>query len=137
MTADKKNAKLLNGSALAYIGDAVTEVFVRETLIELGVSDTGKFNELALRFVTAHAQSEAYANVCETVTEEEKEILLRGRNTKLTHRPKNQTQSDYRRATGFEALMGYLYLSKDEKRARELFEKSYESVISDLKNKIW
>ena len=137
MTPDKKTIKQLNGSTLAYIGDAVVEVFVRSTLIELGVSDTGAFNELALRFVTARAQSEAYANVSEAVTEEEKDILLRGRNAKLTHRPKNQTQSDYRRATGFEALIGYLYLTGDEKRARELFEKSYESVISDIKNKIW
>ena len=136
MTTDKKAAKLYNGSTLAYVGDAVTEVFVRSVLVECGISDTARFNALALNFVTAHAQSEAYAKVSELVTEEEKEILLRGRNAKLTHRPKNQTQSDYRRATGFEALMGYLYLCGDEERARQLFEKSYEDVISDIKNKM-
>ena len=136
MTLDKKTAKQLNGSTLAYIGDAVAEVFVRSALINLGISDTGRFNELALCFVTAHAQSEAYAKVSELVTEQEKEILLRGRNAKLTHRPKNQTQADYRRATGFEALMGYLYLTGDEDRARKLFEKSYEDVILDIKNKM-
>lgn len=136
MTTDKKTAKLLNGSTLAYIGDAVTETFVRYTLIELGIRDTGRFNELALNFVTAHAQSDAYSIVYELVTDEEKEILLRGRNAKLTHRPKNQTQSDYRRATGFEALMGYLYLTGDEKRAMQLFEKSYEDVILSIKNKM-
>lgn len=136
MTDDKKQAKQLNGATLAYVGDAVIEVFVRSCLVQLGISDTGRFNELALHFVTAHAQSEAYAKAAKIVTEEEKEILLRGRNAKLTHRPKNQTQSDYRRATGFEALIGYLYLIKDVQRARELFEKSYEDVISDVKNKM-
>ena len=136
MTTDKKAAKALNGSSLAYVGDAVIEVFVRSSLIELGISDTGRFNELALHFVTAHAQSEAYAKVSGLLTEEEKEILTRGRNAKLTHRPRNQTQADYRRATGFEALMGYLYLTGDEKRAEELFEKSYEEVILGIKNKM-
>ena len=136
MTRDKKTAILQNGSALAYVGDAVADVFVRSVLVECGISDTGRFNELALCFVTAHAQSEAYAKLSELVSEEEKEILLRGRNAKLTHRPKNQTQSDYRRATGFEALMGYLYLTGDEERARKLFEKSYEDVILGIKNKM-
>lgn len=136
MTFDGKTAKQQNGASLAYVGDAVAEVFVRSALIELGISDTGRFNELALRFVTAHAQSEAYAKVSALATDEEKEILMRGRNAKLTHRPKNQTQADYRRATGFEALMGYLYLKGDVKRARELFEKSYEDVIFDIKNKM-
>ena len=136
MTADKKTAKMYNGSTLAYVGDAVAEVFVRSVLVECGISDTARFNELALRFVTAHAQSEAYSKISELVTEDEKEILLRGRNAKLTHRPKNQTQSDYRRATGFEALMGYLYLCGNEERAKELFEKSYEDVIFSIKNKM-
>lgn len=136
MTADKKTAKMHNGSTLAYVGDAVAEVFVRSVLVECGISDTARFNELALRFVTAHAQSEAYSKISELVTEDEKEILLRGRNAKLTHRPKNQTQSDYRRATGFEALMGYLYLCGNGERAKELFEKSYEDVIFGIKNKM-
>ena len=136
MTKDKKTVKNYNGTSLAYVGDAVIEVFVRSSLIDLGISETGRFNELALLFVTAHAQSGAYAKAEGLLTEEEKEILLRGRNAKLTHRPKNQTQSDYRRATGFEALMGYLYLTGDAERARELFEKSYEEVIFDIKNKM-
>lgn len=136
MTADKKTAKMYNGSTLAYVGDAVAEVFVRSVLVDCGISDTARFNELALRFVTAHAQSEAYSKISELVTEDEKEILLRGRNAKLTHRPKNQTQSDYRRATGFEALMGYLYLCGNGERAKELFEKSYEDVIFGIKNKM-
>ena len=61
--------------------------------------------------------------------------MRRGRNAGITHRPKNQTQSDYRRATGFEALMGYLYLCKKTERIDELFEKAYISVIDAVKNK--
>ena len=135
MKMDEKAVKASNGSSLAYVGDAVAEVFVRSTLIELGISDPGRFNELALHFVTAHAQSAAYAKVSELVTEEEKEILTRGRNAKLTHRPKNQTQSDYRRATGFEALIGWLYLTGEGKRAEELFKMAYIDIIEDIANK--
>ncbi len=135
MTEEKDAAKLLNGSALAYVGDAVTEVFVRSSLVSLGITDTGRYSELSRLFVTAHAQSGAYAKIADSVTEEEKQILLRGRNAHLTHRPKNQTQSDYRRATGFEALIGYLYLSKNTERARELFDLAYIDVLDGIRNK--
>ena len=135
MIPDKNAAKQLSGTVLAYVGDAVVEVMVRTELVSLGITDTARFNELALRFVTAKAQSAAYAAAEPYLTEEETEILKRGRNAAITHRPKNQTQSDYRRATGFEALMGYLYLSGERERAREIFQKTYISVIDDIKNK--
>lgn len=135
MTLDVKTVTEMNGTSLAYAGDAVVELFVRTSLLSLGVTDTGRYNELALHFVTARAQSEAYAKIEPELSDGEKEILKRGRNAKLTHRPKNQTQSDYRRATGFEALMGYLYLCKKTERIDELFEKAYISVIDAVKNK--
>ena len=135
MTADKKQAKLYNGATLAYVGDAVTETFVRSYLVVNGVTDTAHVNELALMFVTAHAQSDAYAKLEGLLTEEERGILVRGRNAKLTHRPKNQTQSDYRRATGFEALMGYLYLSGRSDRAEELFRKAYAETLEAIKDR--
>ena len=119
---DEKNAKQHGATALAYLGDAVTELKVRETLLSLGVTDTGRFNELALGFVTAHAQSLAYARIEPLLGEDEAEIMKRGRNANITHRPRNQTQADYRRATGFEALMGYLYLSGQMRRAQTLFQ---------------
>ena len=135
MTMDKKTAYELNGTSLAYAGDAADELLVRTSLLSLGVTDTGRYNELALLFVTAHAQSEAYAKIEASLTEEETEILKRGRNAKLTHRPKNQTQSDYRRATGFEALMGYLYLTGNVKRAEELFNLAYIDILDGILNK--
>ena len=135
MTIDKKDAAELNGTALAYAGDAVTELFVRTYILSRGITDTGRYNELARRFVTAHAQSEAYARIEPALSEEERDILRRGRNAKLTHRPKNQTQTDYRRATGFEALLGYLYLSGETERAEELFRLAYIDVLDGLTNK--
>lgn len=135
MTLDLKAVTEMNGTSLAYAGDAVVELFVRTSLLSLGVTDTGRYNELALHFVTAHAQSEAYAKIEPELSDGEKEILKRGRNAKLTHRPKNQTQSDYRRATGFEALMGYLYLTGNVKRAEELFKKAYIDIINGIAHK--
>lgn len=135
MIFDKKTAHELNGTSLAYAGDAVVELFMRTYLLSLGVTDTARYNELALSFVTARAQSEAYAKIEASLTEEEAEILKRGRNAKLTHRPKNQTQSDYRRATGFEALMGYLYLTGNVQRAEELFNLAYIDTLDGITNK--
>ena len=135
MTMDKKEALLLNGASLAYAGDAVTELFVRSFILSCGITDTGRYNGLALKFVTAHAQSEAYTRIEPVLTDEERDILRRGRNAKLTHRPKNQTQTDYRRATGFEALLGYLYLTKNAERAEELFRLAYIDILEGIKNK--
>ena len=135
MTIDKKEALLLNGASLAYAGDAVTELFVRSFILSCGITDTGRYNELAQKFVTAHAQSEAYTRIEPVLTDEERDILRRGRNAKLTHRPKNQTQTDYRRATGFEALLGYLYLTKNGERAEELFRLAYIDILEGIKNK--
>ena len=135
MIYEKKDAKQLSGTVLAYVGDAVEELYVRDALIELGVTDTARFNELSRLFVTARAQSEAYAAAEPYLTEDELSIMKRGRNASVTHRPKNQTQSDYRRATGFEALLGYLHLCGEEERAHELFRAAYISVFEAINNK--
>jgi len=135
MTMDKKAANQLNGASLAYVGDAVTEVYVRSYILSCGVTDTGRYNELAQMFVTAHAQSKAYSRIEPFLTDGERDVLKRGRNAKLTHRPRNQTQTDYRRATGFEALIGWLYLTGEGKRAEELFKMAYIDIIEGIANK--
>lgn len=127
-----KEAEKYNGTVLAYVGDAVIELFVRQKLLDTGISDTGKLSALALRFVTATAQSEAFGNIEDMLTGEEADIYRRGRNAGVSHHPKRQKMTDYRRATGFEALMGYLHLSGDGQRAYEIFEKAYETVIGNL-----
>ena len=70
MIYEKKDAKQLSGTVLAYVGDAVEELYVRDALIELGVTDTARFNELARLFVTARAQSEAYSAAVPYLTED-------------------------------------------------------------------
>ena len=127
-----KEADKYNGTVLAYVGDAVIELFVRQKLLSTGISDTGRLSALALRFVTATAQSEAFGKIETMLTEEELDIYRRGRNAAVSHHPKRQKMTDYRRATGFEALMGYLHLNGCGQRAREILEKAYESVIVNL-----
>lgn len=127
-----KDAYWYNGTVLAYIGDAVIELFVRQKLLDTGVTDTGRLSALALKFVTATAQSEAYGNIESMLSEEELDVYRRGRNAAVSHHPKHQKMADYRRATGFEALMGYLHLTGNASRAYEIFEKAYENVIGNL-----
>ena len=120
------------GKALAYVGDAVIELFVRENLLKTGITDTGRLSALALRFVTATAQSEAFGCVEASLTENELDIYRRGRNSDLSHHPKRQKMTDYHRATGFEALIGYLYLNGEHERTVEILTAAYEKIFGDL-----
>ena len=112
-------------AALAYFGDAVIEIFVRERLVLEGHSSSKSLNASARRFVSAPAQAAAMARVQPHLTEEEAGIFRRGRNIGHTAKPKNATVAEYRTATGMEALFGYLYLRGDTARAGELFSLAY------------
>ena len=105
---------------LAYIGDAVYELVIRTLLVEKGNTQVNKLNQRANRLVKASAQSEIIEKLKPCLTEEEMGIFRRGRNAKSYTMAKNATMSDYRRATGFEALMGYLYLTEQWERILEL-----------------
>lgn len=105
---------------LAYIGDGVYELFVRTILVKRGNCQVNKLHRQASSLVKASAQS-AMMEVLEPVlTEEEQGVYRRGRNAHSPTMAKHATMSDYRRATGFEALMGYLYLKEDYQRLLEL-----------------
>ena len=117
--------------ALAYYGDAIIELLVRERLIKTGISNAGKLNKLAREFVTAQKQSECVGNILPILTEEEEDIFKRGRNMHGNH-PKSASVSDYRRATGCEVLMGYLYTTEKVCRARELFLTAYKCELEKL-----
>jgi ribonuclease III family protein len=123
-----EKAKRLNPLSLAFIGDAVFEVIVRNYLIihntELTVH---KLHVKAISYVKAHAQSESMKKIMELLTDEELTIYKRGRNTKTGTVPKNAELTDYRIATGFEALVGFLYITGQEKRLEELLEPIIES----------
>ena len=105
---------------LAYIGDAVYEIVIRTILVEKGNAQVNKLHQRASKLVKASAQSEIIEKLKEDLTEEELVVYKRGRNAKSYTMAKNATMSDYRRATGFEALMGYLYLKEDFGRIVEL-----------------
>ncbi len=116
----------MSAAMLAYLGDSVIEVLVRRRLITDGsaIKNTHPSTR-ALEFVTAHAQSEASERIMPMLTEAEVDVFKRGRNCVHSGVPKNATAADYRRATGFECIFGYLNLIGDDWRIKELFEAAY------------
>jgi len=117
-----------NSLSLAYVGDAVYELLVREYLLESGLAVSGSMHKRAKDFVSAHAQSELLEKLSDILTDDEKAVVRRGRNAKSHSHPKNADLSEYHTATGFEALWGYLYPSGDNGRITELFNIIKQSV---------
>ena len=117
-----------NPLLLAYLGDAVYEMFIRHHLVACGIVRPQDLQKEAARFVSAFAQAKVYKALEQDLTEEEQDILRRGRNAKSGSVPKNAKVTDYRQSTGLEALIGYLYLKKEEKRLHELMNSAIEIV---------
>lgn len=105
---------------LAYIGDSAYDLIIKTLIVSEGNKQVKKLHQEASGMVQASAQSEMMRVLQEILTEEERGIYKRGRNAKSVSPAKNQSLTDYRRATGFEALMGWLYLKKDWKRMIDL-----------------
>ena len=114
---------LLNGSTLAFVGDAVLSLYVRDYLVNKGLTKTKELQEQSVRFVRAQAQAEyvLYLIQNESLSEEEHKVYLRGRNHKSDTKAKNTDIVTYRHATGFEALIGYLHFHQNQARLDELF----------------
>lgn len=112
----------LNGLALAYAGDAIYEVYVRDHLINSGQTRPNKLHKLATHYVSAKAQAMLIQEMIETdmLNETEMTIYKRGRNAKSYTSAKNTSVTTYRISTGFEALMGYLHLTGQKDRLEEL-----------------
>lgn len=108
----------------AYIGDSVYEQYVRNYLVTNTKYKPHKLHIEATRFVKAAAQAKILEQLEENLTEEEKEIVRRTRNTKNHHLPKNSNVQEYMYATAFEGLIGYLHLTKQEKRLNEILKLS-------------
>ena len=113
--------KLLSPGTLAFLGDAVYELYVRQMLVETANMPVNKLHGLAVERVRASFQSNAYSVIEEHLTEEEQAIWKRGRNANSVKAPKNADPVEYRRATGLEALFGYLFLLGRKERLEELF----------------
>ena len=112
----------LNGTTLAYIGDAIYEVLVREALIKKGYQKVDNLHKEAIKYTSAIGQRKALDIVHPLFTEEEVSIFKRGRNANSDRKAKNASIADYRQATGFEAVFGFLYLEKRYERIYELLE---------------
>ena len=119
------NLREMSTPALAYLGDCVLELCVREYLVESGLSTSRNLNRESLNYVRASAQAEAMKKLFPLLSEEEEAFFKRGRNIGHTNVPKNATVSDYRTATGMEVLFGYLHVSGQKERINELFRAAY------------
>ena len=119
------NIKEVSTEALAYLGDCVIELKVRELLVCRGISGSGNLNRESLSFVKATAQAKAMQNILPLLTEEETAVYKRGRNMSGGNVPKSATMSEYRSATGMEALFGYLHLLDKTERIDLLFSAAY------------
>lgn len=106
---------------LAFIGDCIYEILVREALVCEANRPVNELHRESVKYVSAKAQTEAYAKIKDMLTEEETAQFKRGRNAKVGHLPKSATDAEYHTATGIEALFGYLYLSGKTERIKQLF----------------
>ena len=113
---------------LAYIGDCVYDLVIKSLVINAGNKQVNKLHQETSSFVQASTQSLMMRTMQEHLTEEEHAVYKRGRNAKSVSPAKNQSITDYRRATGFEALLGYLYLKKDYKRMLDLVKIGLDSL---------
>ena len=111
--------------ALAYLGDGVLELLVREALVLRGLGKAGHLHAAALHYVQAPAQAAAMERLLPHLTEEEAGIYRRGRNSTHLNIPKHARPAEYRMATGMEVLFGYLHLKGDSGRLRSLFALAY------------
>ncbi len=116
---------------LAYIGDSVHTLFVRERVIGQSDKKVHELHILTSRYVKASAQAKAIHILLPELNEEEEAIYKRGRNAKSATVPKNAIVSDYRAATGFEALIGALYIDKKKERLNEILARSMEIINTE------
>ena len=116
----KEEVELMSPLTWAYIGDAVFELYIRNKLINETNLKPHKLHIEAIKYVKAKSQAETLNKIYETLTDEEKDIVRRGRNTQNHHLPKNSNVQEYMYATAFEALIGYLYLTKQHTRLKEI-----------------
>lgn len=118
--------KMMSPLNLAYIGDAVYDILVRERLVCIANRPVNKLHNNAAKIVNAKFQAKAVVHLMPEFTEKEVNIFKKGRNAHTNHKAKNASEGDYHYATGLEAVFGYLYLDGQLERLKELFDKIIE-----------
>ncbi len=124
-------ADTLSPLTLAFTGDAVFSLYIREMLVCEANRPVGQLHKLSVNWVKAEAQSKGMHAILPLLTEKETEVFKRGRNAHTSHTPKNQSGCDYHYATGFEALVGYLYLKDETERLNELLNEVIKAIEVD------
>ena len=117
---NEAEVNVLSPLTWAYIGDSVYELYIRMHLVKTTKMKPHKLHLEAIKYVKAQAQAKILRNIEEKLTDKEKEIVKRGRNAENHHLPKNATVQEYMHSTGLEALIGYLYLTKQDGRLEEI-----------------
>ena len=120
---DIKDVQMLSPLVWAYVGDAVYELYIRTNLVNESNAKPHKLHVESIKYVKAAAQAENLRKIDEILTEDEKDVVRRGRNVQNHHVAKNASVADYAHATAFEALIGFLYLTKQDERLHEILKK--------------
>ncbi len=128
-----RDPKTLPGLTLAYVGDCAFEMVVRSTLVESGLNHVSELNKVATGIVSAKAQSAFMKTIEDSLEPDEKDVYKRGKNTNSTSIPKSATRAEYHTATGFEALMGYLFLMGQTDRIIEICRPILEEIVQKKK----
>ncbi len=117
----EEEINMLSPLTWAYIGDCVYELYVRQELVNKTNLKPHNLHMEAIKYVKASKQAEILNKIMDVLTDKEKDIVRRGRNAENHHLPKNASVQDYMYSTAFEALIGYLYLTKQDERLKEIF----------------
>lgn len=125
---EEADARTYSPLSLAYIGDAIYDVIIRTMVVSRGNMSVNKYHKITTQYVKAEAQAKLVYAIEQDLTEEELSVYKRGRNAKSVSTAKNASVIDYRTATGFEALMGYLYLQDRDERIVDLLAIGLERI---------
>ena len=121
---NKIDSRMINGSDLAYVGDAYYELYIRMYLLSLGITKPNELHKKTQKFVSSISHAKIVNELLCTFTEEEVDIYHRGRNYNYRHKPKNANINEYLKSSGFEAVIGYLYLTDKIERLEEIIKKA-------------
>ncbi len=128
-------ASLPSTQALAYLGDAAYSLYVRRMLVAKGLTKAKDLNRETLKYVTAEAQAAMYRRIENMLLDDEREVFRRAANSTHLNKPKHASVTDYRYATGFEALIGMLAWIKDDERIEQLLNEAHkENIENDTEN---
>ena len=125
----REKARQINPVTLAFLGDAVYALWVRERLVQTESGTAADFQRASANILSARAQSAFVERVLPMLTEDEMDVFKRGRNAKKATKSKNATAAEYNRSTGLEAVMGYLYLLGERERLIAIFNQTDESLL--------